>query len=44
MISAPISRSMAPPGAAKMIEEEFSKLEKGRPGITTAGKETAWPR
>jgi len=22
----------APPGAAKMIEEEFSKLEKGRPG------------
>jgi len=22
----------APPGAAKMIEEEFSKLQKGRPG------------
>jgi hypothetical protein len=28
----------APPGAAKMIEEEFSKLEKGRPGRQPAKK------
>jgi AhpC/TSA family len=28
----------APPGAAKMIEEEFSKLEKGRPGSKPSKK------
>ena len=34
----------APPGAARMIEEEFSKLQKGRPAKDPSGQPAKKPR